>query len=187
MLSEDVINRRIALIASYNVNLDPAIRDVTTTRTFTSKQWGGNPQLTFPSIRPDMLARHGLDDFMYLNLYFNPHAPQWPGAPGLFFACSIHPETSEWVPIERVLVRLKTNCWFYVGQYQCMPAPSLTPEEWKSQSPKVNYPVSELRVASNCISGGFSPSGQADVGEEGLNAPVGDRYSGKNRPSKEVR
>lgn len=131
------MHRRIALIAPYDVTLDPAIRDVTTTRAFTSKQWGGNTQSTFPSIRPDMLARHGMNDFMYLNLFFNPHAPQSPGAPGLFFASSVCPEADEWPSIERVLVRLKSNRWLYVGQYQCAPAPSLTPEEWTSQAPKV--------------------------------------------------
>ena len=62
MLPEDVVNRRIAPMAPYDVNLDPTIRDVTTSRTFTSKQWGGNTQSTFPSIRQDMLARHGLND-----------------------------------------------------------------------------------------------------------------------------
>lgn len=137
MLSDEVVHRRIALIAPYDVTLDPAIRDVTTTRAFTSKQWGGNTQSTFPSIRPDMLARHGMNDFMYLNLFFNPHAPQSPGAPGLFFASSVCPEADEWPSIERVLVRLKSNRWLYVGQYQCAPAPSLTPEEWTSQAPKV--------------------------------------------------
>lgn len=148
MLSEGVVNRRIALIPSYDVDLDPAIRDVTTTRIFTSRQWGGNTQSTFPRIRPDMLARHGLDDFMYLNLFFNPHAPQWPGAPGLFFASSVNLEASEWPTIERVLVRLKANCWLYVGQYQCTPTLSLTPDEWKSQAPKVKYLDSRSRSLS---------------------------------------
>ncbi|KAF8553940.1 hypothetical protein OG21DRAFT_1164436 [Imleria badia] len=137
MLSEDVVNYRIALVAPYNVGLDPAIRDVTTSRIFTSKQWGGNTQSTFPSIRPDMLARHGLNDFMYLNLFFNPHAPQWPGAPGLFFDPGVDWEAHERPGIWRVLVRLKSNYWLYVGQYQCTPALSLSIEEWKSQAPKV--------------------------------------------------
>ncbi|KAN0092780.1 hypothetical protein V8E55_003564 [Tylopilus felleus] len=137
MLSEDVVNGRVAAVPSYDVDLDPAVRDVTTTRLFTSKQWGGNTQSTFPNIRPEMLARHGLDDFMYLNLFLNPHAPQWPGAPGLFFTSSVNPTAHEWPKIERVLVRLKSNCWLYVGQYQCTPAPSLTTDEWKSQAPKV--------------------------------------------------
>ena len=146
MLSEDVVNRRIALIAPYEVTLDPAIRDITTTRTFTSKQWGGNTQSTFPQIRADMFARHGLRDFMYLNLYFNPHAPQQPGAPGLFFASSTHPEAWEWPETERVLVRLKPNRWLYVGQYRCTPAASLTPEEWKSQTAKAS-----VRPSRGCV------------------------------------
>ncbi|KAF8553944.1 hypothetical protein OG21DRAFT_1164532 [Imleria badia] len=137
MLSENVVNCRIALIAPYNVCLDPGIRDVTTSRTFTSKQWGGNTQSTFPSIRPDLLARHGLNDFMYLNLFINPHAPQWPGAPGLWFSPGVNWEARERPGIWRVLVRLKSNCWLYVGQYQCTPALSLTIEEWKSQAPRV--------------------------------------------------
>lgn len=116
-----------------------AIRDVTTTRNFTSKQWGGHTQSNFPIIQPGMLARHGLNDFMYLNLFLNPHALQWPGAPGLFFASSVNPEASERPQTERVLVSLlKANRWLYVVQYQCTPAPSLTPEGWKSQAPKVN-------------------------------------------------
>ncbi|KAG9315312.1 hypothetical protein JVU11DRAFT_4451 [Chiua virens] len=137
MLSEDVVSHRLANVPSYGVDLDPVIRDVTTTRIFTSRRWGGNTQATFPEIRAEMLARHGLDDFMYLNLFFNPHAPQWPGQPGLFFASSVYPEAEEWQPIKRVLVRLKSNCWFYVGQYHCIPAASLTPDEWKAQAPRV--------------------------------------------------
>ena len=46
-------------------------------------------------------------------------------------------EAHAWPGIEWVLVRLKTNCWLYVGQYRCTPALSLTPDEWKSQAPRV--------------------------------------------------
>ncbi|KAF9223430.1 hypothetical protein BS17DRAFT_705387, partial [Gyrodon lividus] len=125
---------------TYDVELDPHIRDVTTTRNFTSSKWGGNTQSTFPRIGEDFLARHGLDDFMYLNLLFNPHAPRWQGAPGLFFCPSVSGEAGEadeWLQIQRVVIRLDTSTWLYVGQYRCIPAPSLTADEWRAQAPKV--------------------------------------------------
>jgi len=140
MLSDDVVHHRLALIGheTYDVGLDLHLRDVTTTRSFTSRKWGGNTQSTFPKIGEDFLAQHGLDDFMYLNLLFNPHAPRWPGAPGLFFASSAAGgEAGAWPTVQRVVVRLKTNTWLYVGQYRCTPAPSLTTDEWKSQALKV--------------------------------------------------
>ena len=182
MLSEDVVNRRIAPMAPYDVNLDPTITDVTTSRTFTSRQWGGNTQSTFPSIRQDMLARHGLNDFMYLNLFFNPHTPQWPGAPGLFFDPSVDWVAHERPGVRRVSVRLKSSCWLYVGQYQRTPAPSLTIEEWKSQAPKVS---TRVMVIFYLIFWVF-PSGQAEVEYQGLNSRVGPRHTGKNCPPKEA-
>ncbi|KIJ62787.1 hypothetical protein HYDPIDRAFT_29938 [Hydnomerulius pinastri MD-312] len=140
VMSDDVVHRRLALIghATYNVRLDPVIRDVTTTRLFTSSKWGGNTQETFPFIGKPFLDRHGLDDFMYLNLLYNPHAPRWPGAPGLFFGSSVRgADADEWPKIQRTIVRLKTNVWLYVGQYKCTPAPSLTSDEWRAQAPRV--------------------------------------------------
>lgn len=140
-MSNDVVNRRLAIIGHHmhDVQLEPNIRDVTTTRNFTSSRWGGNTQETFPSIRKALLDQHGLNDFMYLNLFFNPHAPQWPGAPGLFFGSSVSEEgPSDWPEIQRVLVRLDTSSWLYVGQYQMTPAPCLTPDEWISQDPKAS-------------------------------------------------
>ncbi|KAF8553946.1 hypothetical protein OG21DRAFT_1164766 [Imleria badia] len=95
MLSEDVVNRRIALISPYDVGLDPGIRDVTTSRTFTSKQWGGNTvHVSQHSARHAGTSR--LERFHVSQPFFNPHAPQWPGPPGLFFDPGVDWKRTAW-------------------------------------------------------------------------------------------
>lgn len=69
----------------YEVPVPQDIRDVAVPREFLSAIYGGNSQETLPSIGKRFLDQHGLDDFMYPSLDYNPGAPQVPGAPGLMF------------------------------------------------------------------------------------------------------
>ncbi|KAJ7911130.1 hypothetical protein B0H13DRAFT_2010649 [Mycena leptocephala] len=69
----------------YPIDLDRDILDVTVRRDFMSDNYGGNPQETYPKISEAFVKKTGLRNFMYLNLNFNPHCPEIPGAPGLLF------------------------------------------------------------------------------------------------------
>ncbi|PBK65556.1 hypothetical protein ARMSODRAFT_891541 [Armillaria solidipes] len=119
----------------YPVNLDPEIRDFTVDRRFMSQFWGGNNQETFPKIAQKFLDVHHMDDFMYLNLNMNPHAPQMPGAPGLFFSSRSNVGNAEWYRSEtqRVFSRIDSWKWQYMGQYKMERAAPLTVEEWNRQ------------------------------------------------------
>ncbi|KAG5639141.1 hypothetical protein H0H81_006400 [Sphagnurus paluster] len=137
-LSMDTVRDRLLTVGLdlYPIPLDKAIQDVTVTRKFLSAQYGGNTQATFPDIRKELLEEHGLDDFMYPNLDFNPHAPEMPGAPGLFFAAIGRP-ADDWPQINRVITRISSGIWQYQGQYKMTPVESLTKEEWAAQKYKV--------------------------------------------------
>ena len=122
-------------IQSQYFTLDQATREATVSRTFMSKTYGGSEQRTYPSIRAEFLALHGMNDFMYLNKTFQSAAPELPGAPGLFY-CPIEHDTT-WT--RRVLVRLRPGIWQYLGQYRMQRShiPFLTKEEWRAEPKKV--------------------------------------------------
>ncbi|KIY53015.1 hypothetical protein FISHEDRAFT_11916, partial [Fistulina hepatica ATCC 64428] len=69
-----------------DVRLDKNDVDVVASRAFLSNYYGGNTQATFPKVRKEKVAEHGLNDFMYPSLVINPMAPQVPGFPGLWFS-----------------------------------------------------------------------------------------------------
>lgn len=118
----------------FDINLDREILDVAVPREFLSDAYGGNPQVTLPSIGKKFLDQHGYNDFMYPSLEYNPEAAQIPGAPGLFFAVGDH--AREWPTIQRVITRIVSNQWQYVGQYALTPTESLTIQELKAQPEK---------------------------------------------------
>lgn len=139
----DTVNRRLSVLGpepQYEIQLDDRIKFTSVPRRFLSETWGGNMQKTFPQIRQDMLDIHGLDDWMYPNLLWNPSAPEIPGFPGLFFwADGIDGPGAADEKIYRVIVRLKSGpSWQYIGQYKRIGAPSLTKEEWQLQTVQVS-------------------------------------------------
>ncbi|KAJ7983092.1 hypothetical protein DFH06DRAFT_977985, partial [Mycena polygramma] len=138
----------------YPIDLEPDIRDVTVRRDFMSQDYGGNPQETYPKIAKVFVEKTRLKRFMYLNLVYNPHCPEIPGAPGLLFdvACAgsndeidrgeerkegeegAKPdEDKTWI----LFARLDRATWQYQGQYVLTLAEDLNLQEWKQQSPKV--------------------------------------------------
>jgi hypothetical protein len=137
-MSMDSVHLRLRDIGYdlYPIPLAKDIQDVTVTRQFISCHYGGNTQATFPSIKQSFLDKHGLNDFMYPNLEYNPHAPEVPGAPGLFFG-AIGGPAGEWDDEQRVICRIKQSEWQYQGQYVFAPVESLTKEEWCSQKTSV--------------------------------------------------
>ncbi|KAH7884645.1 hypothetical protein F5I97DRAFT_1483038 [Phlebopus sp. FC_14] len=132
---EQLVHSRLSLIGyqTLDIKLPPSILGATTTREFTSRVWGGNTLSIFPKIGKEFT--HGLDDFMYLNTLFNPHAPRWPGAPGLLF--TLRDDGDDWPRIQRVIICLRPGVWQYVGQYKMTSTPPLTADEWRAQSSKI--------------------------------------------------
>ena len=123
----------------YPIALDAALLGETFTRPFISSLFGGGVQNTFSTTGDSFLKAHpGVKKrrFMNLKLDWNPHAPQVPGAPGLFFGGG----SADWTQgaIETVLICLEPGHWLYVGEYQMGRTNSLSVEEWKSQSTAVS-------------------------------------------------
>ncbi|KAK0191630.1 hypothetical protein F5146DRAFT_929778 [Armillaria mellea] len=134
-LSLDTVRNRLKGIEFHEVPLEHDIRDVVVDRLFMSKVYGGNSQETFPRVAKKFLDMHHMDDFMYLNLNMNPHAPQVPGAPGLFFDADdmVEPVDESLSKTKRVFSRIDSAQWEYMGQYTMSPVASLTMEEWNDQ------------------------------------------------------
>jgi hypothetical protein len=134
VLSDDVVQKRfepLGGLQGFKINLSLAELDRMVTRAFMSSVYGGSSQGTFPPIGEDKFAQHGMDDFMYLRLDFQPCAPQIPGRPGLWFSTTSREEEPF---VARVLTRdSKDPIWQYVGQYSVRPALSLTRKEWLNQ------------------------------------------------------
>ncbi|TFY68478.1 hypothetical protein EVG20_g3536 [Dentipellis fragilis] len=117
----------------FPIALDPAIRNAGVSRDFMSAVYGSSPQGTFPTISPDKLAMHGLNDFMYINTEFNPFAPQEPGETALFFIAGLI-DGKVWPPLSRVFVKKEVGQWVYMGQYKVEEMQPLSAEEWLLQS-----------------------------------------------------
>ncbi|RDB20371.1 hypothetical protein Hypma_012570 [Hypsizygus marmoreus] len=137
LLSLDTVRERLRGISldPYPIPLDKSIIDVEITRRFLSHHYGGGEVAMFPQIGKKFLDVHDLRDFMYPNLDHNPHCPEVPGAPGLYFSADgVH--AWPWPDIQRVITRIRSGRWQYQGQYQLAPVKSLTKEEWASQDRK---------------------------------------------------
>lgn len=103
-------------------------------RYYFSNRYGGSFVATFPTLSAAKLKEHGIDDWAFPSLEYNPHAPQVPGAPGLFYTPNGHARTTF---DHRVFVRLDGGKWLYVGMYTFAPSDSLTPDEFSSQPDKI--------------------------------------------------
>lgn len=142
-LTNDTIISRISA-AGISFDLFPiafpkADQDVMVSRAFMAAYWGGSSQDTWPKIGKKNLARHGLNDFMYMPSDYQPIAPQVPGAPGLWL--NIGSDIREWDGgVKRVFTKITSKpraLWLYQGQYEFKLAKELTREEWARQTPKV--------------------------------------------------
>ncbi|KAJ7721343.1 hypothetical protein DFH07DRAFT_784140 [Mycena maculata] len=142
-LSLDTVRERLRPIGwdMYPIDLEREVLEVTMRRDFISKNYGGNTQWTFPKIKPETAVRTGKARFMFPNLSYNPHCPEMPGAPGLFFD-AYYPlpgdDSKGQAPsgAYTLIIRLDSGSWSYLGEYEKKPAPDLTMEEWKQQSRK---------------------------------------------------
>ncbi|TFK65834.1 hypothetical protein BDN72DRAFT_772867 [Pluteus cervinus] len=137
-LSRDTVRERLSSIGLglFPVPLDKHAQDDAFSRHFIQSIYGGNIQQTSPTIIEKYYQKTGIRDFLYLNLLFHPHAPEVPGAPGMYFSIGRYP-AGEWDELMTLFTRLDSNIWGYMGLYQMTPAPSLTKEEWREQSEKM--------------------------------------------------
>lgn len=105
--------------------------------------------MIFPKISAKRVKLHGIDDWAFPSLDFNPHAPQIPGAPGLFYV----PQDASGKPYtKRVIVRLDQDKWLYVGLYSFIALDSLTSAEYAQQSTKVRSRLLVYAVKTNMTS-----------------------------------
>ena len=118
----------------YHVDLDRNSRYHTFPRQFISGMYGGSAQTTFPKIDQDKVAVHGIGNFSFPRLEYNPHAPKHPGAPGLHFRARVDDPP---VGDHRVFVGIDAGKWLYCGTYRYVPAQPLTPQDFQDQSAKV--------------------------------------------------
>ncbi|KAF6743552.1 hypothetical protein DFP72DRAFT_976568 [Ephemerocybe angulata] len=134
----------------YPIGLDQGAASFEFPRVFFAKIYGGSPRLARPPISPEKFAEHGLDDFLYCNLSYQPESPQVPGARGLRFGV-IGTHAPPWTDgIMRVITRTQTTpqaLWQYQGQYELVPSRSITVEEWARQKVVVrNNWISKLHI-----------------------------------------
>lgn len=117
------------------INLHQNLLDATYDRDDISRKYGGDTQNTWPRI-VEKLKYHGINDFMFLKFLFNPHAPQKPGAPGIFndgeWSSTVTKKT--W----RLFVRIANRSWQLMGMYEAHESDALTKFEWQGQSVAVS-------------------------------------------------
>ena len=119
----------------YQIDLPQELQYFTFQRMHLVYLYGGSFVSTMPDISDERFNRHGIDNFMFLTLEFNPHAPVIPGAPGLAFT------DGEPGRVYRIFTPWKgDHTWGYMGDYECISTPPLTVEEFKIQKPEVSSP-----------------------------------------------
>ena len=90
---------------------------------------------TFPRPSAARIAQHGYDNFMCINLLWNPHGPQIPGHGGLFFETTVWPgdpwtANTKHSAVQVLFTRLAQGKWLYLGEYELSGATPLTVEQW---------------------------------------------------------
>ena len=151
-MSRKFLRDRITLIGldvqSHYMTIDKTSQEATVSRQAMSARYGGSTQSRCPRIGRAALARHGMDDFMYLNNEMQPVAPSVPCAPGLFIGREGSQDTTG---VKRQFTRLGPNEWLYVGQYELAPSdpPHMRPAEWREQCPRVSDSL-VLSTELNC-------------------------------------
>ncbi|THU89166.1 hypothetical protein K435DRAFT_560385, partial [Dendrothele bispora CBS 962.96] len=130
----------------------PIDLDITTlntiTRDFMSDRYGGSAIACRPTISKEKLRRHGYNDFMYLNMRYHPHAPQVPGAPGLYFRPG-KGRPRDWTEnrVYRAFTRLSSGIWLKMGLYVLGFSEPLSIEEWRRNDMKTMRDVWSHKIS----------------------------------------
>ncbi|THU89178.1 hypothetical protein K435DRAFT_865582 [Dendrothele bispora CBS 962.96] len=151
-LSDHVLHTRLKDIQLdlFPIDLDITTLNTTITRDFMSDRYGGSNIACFPKISKEKIRRHGYNDFMYLNMRFHPHAPQVPGAPGLYFRPGkARPSDTEWTEnrVYRLFTRLSSGIWLKMGLYVIGFSEPLSIEEWKRNDMKTMRDVWSYKIS----------------------------------------
>ncbi|TDL19456.1 hypothetical protein BD410DRAFT_752131 [Rickenella mellea] len=111
------------------IDVPTEILEGTINRKFLSNVYGGNMQSTWSYPKDEFVQQHGIKSFACLTLEYNPHTPQRPGAPGLYFGHS-HLLTWPGPPEELVFTRLSSADWLYQGKYKFIRCNPMTESEY---------------------------------------------------------
>ncbi|KAJ3866492.1 hypothetical protein EV359DRAFT_79472 [Lentinula novae-zelandiae] len=123
--------------APYPINLDRRISERRFSREFIHSVFGGSPYAANPPIGKEFLARHGRAHFMFWNnCKYQPNAPGKVGESGLFYESRPFSPKDDNEFIHHGFSCFAPNEWWYVGDFQCFAAGSLTKDEWSKEVPK---------------------------------------------------
>ncbi|TFK65837.1 hypothetical protein BDN72DRAFT_177927 [Pluteus cervinus] len=140
-LRPDTIYQRLSQVGFdlYKVPLEKSLQDHAFPRKFiqcmNAYGLGGNIREEYPTVSSKVSNKTGITSLAFGDLVTHVHAPQVPGAPGLFFTTGR--DRAEDVPEPRHTFTKLDSGWCYMGLYQFFGAPSLTKQEWATQAPKV--------------------------------------------------
>ncbi len=118
----------------YPIPVPPEIAEFPFRRDYISSLYGGNTQDLYPKIGKEHLEWHGLEDWAFLSLAYNPHVPTRPGYSGLSFGGGWRRGER----VERVFVGIGPCKWVYMGQYKVKIGKPLTTTAFKAQKPIVS-------------------------------------------------
>ncbi|THU82992.1 hypothetical protein K435DRAFT_690410 [Dendrothele bispora CBS 962.96] len=155
-LSDHILYERLKNVQLdlFPIDLDVTTLNTTITRDFMSNRYGGSSVSCFPTISEEKFRQHGYNDFMYLSMKYHPHAPQVPGAPGLFFqpgtASQRNTDDSELNEnkIYRVFTRLSSGIWLKVGLYEFGTSEPLSVEEWTRKDMKTMRDIWSHKIST---------------------------------------
>lgn len=131
-LTWEGINNRYPIPVPQDIAEFPFRRD------YISSLYGGNTRETFPKIAKKHLEWHGLDDWAFHSLAYNPHVPTRPGYSGLAFGGSGGLAAEPDGRVDRVFVGIGPCEWVYMGQYRVQIGKPLTTTAFKAQKPIVS-------------------------------------------------
>ncbi|KAJ3872398.1 hypothetical protein F5051DRAFT_421611 [Lentinula edodes] len=131
--------------APYPINLDRRISERRFSREFIHGVFGGSPYAANPPIGKEFLARHGRAHFMFWNnCKYQPNAPGKVGESGLFYESRPFSPKDDNEFIHHGFSCFAPNEWWYVGDFQCFAAGSLTKDEWNKEVPKFHKSWSDV-------------------------------------------
>lgn len=138
LLPSDAVMRRLQE-AGADASLALPDLDAHFVKAFTRKQisaaYGGGEVPAFcPVSRASQLENgHDYSTFLFPDVQWNPHAPQKPGQPGLYYSFS----KRTWPDRTLLFVKLKPSCWVCLGEYAAVPVQNLSLEEFNAMPAKV--------------------------------------------------
>ena len=139
LMEEDKLHERLEGCTPWEGHVQPRLTEVVADRRAFNSVVGGSTAFVVVN------GREG-DRLLFPTLAMYPHLPLVLGAPGLFVTPSPQPEWKK--GLQKLVVGLRPQCWWYVGDYEVTPAAPFTMEEFKDWLPNVS--ASFLAVCVRC-------------------------------------